>query len=151
MRDDESIDAFSDKNGNNTYGSPIFKESVASEDKSPFPLDSLTLTKLYALAERLEVVDLCLETLDMLRQGLENDKKLLGSILIYAFKRCPDPDSPLRQTLTRFAAEAASMGELLEQLGPDRLPPKLMFELMSQLLVQMEGLRSEAVGDNLSV
>lgn len=67
MRNDESIDAKSD---NDTYGSDTFKDLDTEEDKSPSPLDSLTLTKLYALAERLEVRDLCRETIDMLRQGL---------------------------------------------------------------------------------
>lgn len=123
-------------------GSDASQEFV-TQGEPPFPLDTLTLTKLYALAERLEISDLCDEVMTKLRQRLKHDTDTLGSALICAFERCRGPDNSLRGALTRFAAKSAPVGELMQQFGPDDLPPTLMFELLSQLLLEMGKLRRE--------
>lgn len=111
------------------------------EEEAPYPLDSLTLTKLYALAERLKIDDLCFHVMLLLRDRLKYDPELLGRCLIYAFKRCEDPESLLRCELAAFAATADPIGDFMWQLDPDDLSKELMFELLSKVVVEMAELR----------
>lgn len=132
-------------------GVNVSQDEPASEDFIPFaqeepsyPLDSLTLTKLYVLAECLDIPALCKEVMGFLRQRLEHDLDMLGDILIYTFQRCHDAKNALRQVLTTFAAESASMDDLKEQLGPDSLSQALMHDLYFELLVKMGKLRARS-------
>lgn len=111
------------------------------DEEAPYPLDSLTLTKLYALADRLKIDDLCFHVMLLLRDRLKYDPELLGRSLIYAFKRCQDPESLLRRELAAFAATADPIGEFMWQLDPDDLSKELMFELLSKVVVEMAELR----------
>lgn len=77
----------------------------------------------------------------LLRDRLKYDPELLGRSLIYAFKRCQDPESLLRRELAAFAATADPIGEFMWQLDPDDLSKELMFELLSKVVVEMAELR----------
>lgn len=77
----------------------------------------------------------------LLRDRLKYDPELLGRCLIYAFKRCQDPETLLRRELAAFAATADPIEEFMWQLDPDDLEKELMFELLSKVVVEMAELR----------
>ena len=102
------------------------QEVPASRDASektgpPTPLDTMMLSKLYALAEFLKMDQLCDELVQLLGKRLGYDKKTPDQALIYAFKRC-GADSPLRKLLIDFTAHSAPIVDVLQDPTFDATP-----------------------------
>ena len=85
---------------------------ASTKTEAPTPLDTMTLSKIYALAEFLQMKDLCNEIIELLGQRLGYDNKTPGQALTYAFERC-GPDSPLRKLLIDFTALSAPIYDVL--------------------------------------
>ncbi|GAB7327450.1 hypothetical protein MBLNU13_g11334t1 [Cladosporium sp. NU13] len=79
---------------------------ASAEIEAPTPLDTMMLSKLYALAEFLKMDKLCKELIELLCKRLGYDEKTPNQALIYAFKRCA-ADSLLRKLLIDFTARSA--------------------------------------------
>jgi hypothetical protein len=94
---------------------------ASNETEPPTPLDTMMLSKLYALAEFLKMDKLCNELIELLGQRLGYDKKTPDQALIYAFKRC-GPDSPLRKLLIDFTARSAPIVDVLQDPTFDATP-----------------------------
>jgi hypothetical protein len=105
------LDEGSDGSGDDEPAQAL-RGSQARTD-APTPLDTLTLSKVWALAKLLGVPKLCDEIIDLLGKRLGYDMKTPGDALIYAFQRCR-PDSPLRRLLVDFTARSAPITDLLE-------------------------------------
>jgi hypothetical protein len=86
---------------------------IKPENNAPTPLDTLTLSKIYAVAEFLEMNDLCNEIIELLGARLGHDVKTPGQALTYAFCRC-EVDSPLCKLLVDFTASSAPILDLLQ-------------------------------------
>lgn len=106
-----------------------------SQPESPTPLDTLTLSKIWALARRLGIPKLCDEIIDLLGKRLGYDMKTPGHALIYAFQRCR-PDSPLRRLLVDFTARSAPITDLLGDAAFDAtdFAPELWCALVGGLV-----------------
>ena len=94
---------------------------ASNETEPPTPLDTMILSKLYALAEFLKMDKLCNELIELLGQRLGYDKKTPDQALIYAFKRC-GADSPLRKLLIDFTARSAPIVDVLQDPTFDATP-----------------------------
>jgi hypothetical protein len=101
----------------------------------PTPLDTLTLSKIWALAKRLGIPKLCNEIITLLGKRLGYDMKTPGHALVYAFQRCR-PDSPLRRLLVDFTARSAPIKDLLEDAAFDAtdFSPELWCALVGGLV-----------------
>lgn len=111
------------------------QETPASgeETEAPTPLDTMTLSKLYALAEFLKMDELCNELIELLGKRLGYDGKTPSSALVYAFERC-SAGSPLRELLIDFTARSTP---ILDPLGVSTLDatPELWRALVKELIV----------------
>jgi hypothetical protein len=96
-------------------------ENITHKADAPTPLDSMMLSKIYALAEFLQMDKLCNELIELLGQRLGYDKKTPGQALIYAFQRC-SADSPLRKLLIDFTARSAPIFHVLDDPTFDATP-----------------------------
>lgn len=105
----------------------------STKTPAPTPLDALMLSKIYALAEFLQIKDLCNEIINLLGQRLGYDRKTPGQALIYAFQRC-GADSPLRKLLIDFTARAAPISDVLEESTFDATP-ELLRAMVKELTV----------------
>jgi hypothetical protein len=92
--------------------SQALKKSTPKTD-APTPLDTMMLSKIYALAEFLEMDKLCNELIELLGQHLGYDEETPGQALIYAFQRC-GADSPLRRLLIDFTARSAPISDVID-------------------------------------
>jgi len=91
---------------------------IANKTNAPNPLDTLTLSKIYAVAEFLEMDKLRNEVIELLGMRLGDDMEAPGQALTYAFKRC-GADSPLRKLLIEFTACSAPVLDLLQDSSFD--------------------------------
>ena len=96
------------------------QDYIAFEADAPTPLGTMMLSKIYALAEFLEMKQLRNEIIELLGQRLGYDRKTPGQALIYAFQRC-SAGSPLRG-LIDFTARAAPISDLLRDSTFDATP-----------------------------
>jgi hypothetical protein len=112
----EVVDLDEGSDGSNDDEPAQAPESSQARTDAPTPLDTLTLSKIWALAKLLGIPKLCDEIIDLLGKRLGYDMKTPGDALIYAFQRCR-PDSPLRRLLVDFTARSAPITDLLE--APD--------------------------------
>jgi hypothetical protein len=94
---------------------------ASTEIEAPTPLDTMMLSKLYALAEFLRMDKLCNELIQLLGKRLGYDKKTPDQALIYAFKRC-GADSPLRKLLIDFTARSAPILDASQDSTFDATP-----------------------------
>jgi hypothetical protein len=94
---------------------------ASNKTEPPTPLDTMMLSKLYALAEFLKMDKLCSELINLLGKRLGHDKKTPDQALIYAFKRC-GADSRLRKLLIDFTARSAPIVDVLEDPTFDATP-----------------------------
>lgn len=114
-----NLDEISDLSDNEQEAqSPL---QTAIEANSPAPLDTLTLSKIYAVAEFLEMDRLRNEIIELLGKRLGHDMKTPGPALTYAFNRC-DAGSPLRGLLVDFTARSAPIYDLLKDPTFDATP-----------------------------
>jgi len=114
-----NLDELSDFSDNEQEAqSPL---QTAIEANSPTPLDTLTLSKIYAVAELLGMDRLRNEIIELLGQRLGHDMKTPGPALTYAFDRC-DAGSPLRGLLVDFTARSAPIYDLLKDPTFDATP-----------------------------
>lgn len=117
---------------------------IATNADAPTPLDTMTLSKIYALAELLEISKLRNEIIDLLIKRLCHDMATPGHALSYALQRC-EPDSPLRRLLVRFTARSAPIDDFLGDSTLDPLPRALIEALAvvrgDQCLDQVESTR----------
>lgn len=120
--------------------SQALKDATPSID-APTPLDSMMLSKIYALAEFLEMDKLCNELIELLGQRLGYEKETLGQALIYAFQRC-SADSPLRKLLIDFTARSAPISHVLDDPTFDATP-----ELWRALVRELATVRGADVLD----
>lgn len=104
---------------------------VLTKTEPPTQLDTMTLSKIYALAELLQMKNLCNEIIELLGQRLGYDNKTPGQALIYAFERCR-PDSPLRKLLVDFTALSAPIYDMLHDLAFE-VSPELWRALVERL------------------
>ena len=101
--------------------------------KAPTPLDTMMLSKLYALAEFLKMDKLCNELIELLGKRLGYEGRTPSSALVYAFERC-SAGSPLRELLVDFTARSTP---ILDPLGVSTLDatPELWRALVKELIV----------------
>jgi hypothetical protein len=102
-------------------GSRALEKNTTNRTDAPTPLDTMMLSKIYALAEFLEMDKLCNEIIELLGQRLGYDGKTPGEALIYAFQRC-SADSPLRELLIDFTARSAPIFDVLNDPAFDATP-----------------------------
>lgn len=105
--------------------------NITHKAGAPTSLDSMMLSKIYTLAEFLEMEKLCNELIELLGKRLGYDKKTPGQALIYAFQRC-GAGSPLRKLLIDFTARSARIFDVLEDPTFDA-PPELWRALVEEL------------------
>jgi hypothetical protein len=101
--------------------SQALKKNTLSKNDAPTPLDTMMLSKIYALAEFLEMDKLRNEIIELLGQRLGYDGTTPGEALIYAFQRC-SADSPLRELLIDFTARSAPIFDVLNHPAFDATP-----------------------------
>lgn len=108
------VEVVDSENGSDDSDDEVVEPAENSQTQTdpPTPLDTLTLSKIWALAKLLGIPKLCDEIIDLLGKRLGHDMKTPGTALIYAFQRCRE-DSPLRRLLVDFTARSAPITDLL--------------------------------------
>jgi hypothetical protein len=91
---------------------------TACKIDAPTLPDTLTLSKIYAVAEFLEMHKLCNEIIKLLGKRLGHDMKTPGQALTYVFSRC-NINSPLRKLLVDFTARSAPIFDVLQDPTSD--------------------------------
>lgn len=119
--------------------SQALEKNTQSKNDAPTPLDTMMLSKIYALAEFLEMDKLRNEIIELLGQCLGYDGKTPGQALIYAFQRC-SADSPLRELLVDFTARSAPTHDVLKDPAFDATP-----ELWRAMVKELTGVRGADV------
>lgn len=125
---DDEGNAFNDDNDND--------EGAQEPERSdpPTPLDTLTLSKLYTLAEQLEMSELCNEVIKVLGKRLGYDSETPSHALVYAFQRSKT-DSPLRELLVDYTARSAPIKDMLSDASfdTDDCTQELLLALVKKL------------------
>lgn len=100
----------------------------------PTPLDTLTLSKIYTLAEQLEMPELCNEIIEVLGKRLGHDKATPSHALVYAFQRSKI-NSPLRELLVDYTSRSAPIDDMLDDttFDTDECTPELLRALVKKL------------------
>jgi len=113
-------------------------DEIEPETPLACPLDTVTLTKICALAERLQISELRKSTLHLLAQRLGHDMETPLQALMYVFKRAAPSEeaesaSGLLSLLISFVVLICDGKELVQYHKDEAIPADLLMALIASM------------------